>query len=57
MTKVYLGNLTHQRFTDIVYWCLEKFGTYGEGWRLDWEKHTVFLDEKNAVLFALRWAE
>lgn len=56
MTQVYLGNLNPHRFTEIVYWCLDKFGTYGEGWRLDWEKHTVFLDEKNAVLFALRWA-
>lgn len=56
-TSVYLGNVEGQSFVQMVDWCLEKFGTYGERWRLDWDRHTIYLDDHNAVLFALKWAE
>lgn len=55
-THCYLGNVEAKTFVEIVDWCADRFGTYGETWRLDWEKHTVYMDEKNAIMFALRWA-
>jgi hypothetical protein len=56
MTEVYLGDLNPNQYHEIIYWCLDRFGTHGNGWKLDLDKHTIFLDEQRAVLFSLRWA-
>jgi hypothetical protein len=54
-TPVYLGRLSGKEFLDLIYWCSNRLGSYGEHWQIDWENHMIMLDEKNAVLFALKW--
>lgn len=45
-----------KRFAEIVDWCCDHLGRYGDDWRLDWEKQTLLTSEKTALLFFLRWA-
>ena len=58
-TKIYLGRYLENknRFVEIVNWCCDNLGLYGDNWSLDWDEFTIHLSEKNAVMFILRWAQ
>ena len=49
-------------YTDVVHWCSEQFGPHPQRpdawcrWRHDFEDSILFRDEKDYVLFVLRWS-
>lgn len=58
MIKIYLGDLPLHIWNDIFKWIFEtqKTENYGITWDYNMENHTLYLSEKTATMFFLKWS-